>query len=928
MFSFWQKLSERKQDFVLASSLSAFVIFAFYKVVFLAEPISRLFLLAKRDVLFRKYFTLGSSGYDESLYLLQIPYYYLVANYWRNFELPLWNPYSGWGAPFLGDVQASVFSPVRFLFALNPTEYFYNLILVFQIVIAIVGCYLLSREFQLPRYAAVYSALAFAFCPYLLYFVELVTGTTYVFFPLVFWIFVRLAKKPSLARAVVAAITCAIFIATGHPEVSFIGVAFATLLNLLISGFTPCETPKPKKIVDALKWIALVAVLAFCLSAPIILPFVEFFLNSDCYKFAVSARGTNVTSSTIPWQGLTLNLVQACYWGLSPYLGALFLPLLGLSVYKIDGRPYYLSLTVTALVAFLFTCRPGFFDSIFAHTPLSLIPGTYSLIVVLLLLVLLSAFGFAYFVEAFHIGKNKPTYCFVLAILIACFLPPILKMCGFNFAVGSFDNGQTVMAFAPRVWFLTIGISVGLLLCAFLKKKVAKLVIISFVLLATFISEWQCGKLSVPIQPAFKYDAVEPLSFLREQKERVLALGFDVLSPNTNLVFQIPSIGVHNVMTPTRYKKFILAAGARGTTFNTLVDRVPLAKALDYSGIKYVLSLEPIVGRGDQQFPTEKIALPRALKFESTPEIKLESVEIGYDATTAQTCGAIKFDVEKESRKRFVFSIVILDALKKTLWFGGLKSCCPTGKGVVDFDVPVDASGLVPANLKDGDRFTLGIQVFDSKEMKFIKLEKNGMLQHSDQIICLKDYRFASVNSPRPEGVPHYKFISESGNQHVRLYENTRTLGRAYLMFDSTTAASSDEALAQVMSQSFDGLRTVILERAQGWQAFLDLKNSLPGRSVKLSVNRPNLVEMNIDAPADAILVLTDTFFPGWIARIDGQDAEILHANYLFRAVAVKKGIHHVAFIYQPNSVLIALVLWVLGALAAVVLLFKNRVRK
>jgi uncharacterized membrane protein YfhO len=48
--------------------------------------------------------------------------------------------------------------------------------------------------------------------------------------------------------------------------------------------------------------------------------------------------------------------------------------------------------------------------------------------------------------------------------------------------------------------------------------------------------------------------------------------------------------------------------------------------------------------------------------------------------------------------------------------------------------------------------------------------------------------------------------------------------------------------------------------------------------------------------------VLTDTFYPGWTASVDGSPQPILRANYLFRAVRLPAGDHRVTFVYAPRS--------------------------
>jgi uncharacterized membrane protein YfhO len=62
------------------------------------------------------------------------------------------------------------------------------------------------------------------------------------------------------------------------------------------------------------------------------------------------------------------------------------------------------------------------------------------------------------------------------------------------------------------------------------------------------------------------------------------------------------------------------------------------------------------------------------------------------------------------------------------------------------------------------------------------------------------------------------------------------------------------------------------------------------------------------------VLVLTDAYFPGWMARVDGAPAEIFRADYLFRGVLLPAGEHMVTFSYAPGSVALGAIATLLAA--------------
>ena len=62
-------------------------------------------------------------------------------------------------------------------------------------------------------------------------------------------------------------------------------------------------------------------------------------------------------------------------------------------------------------------------------------------------------------------------------------------------------------------------------------------------------------------------------------------------------------------------------------------------------------------------------------------------------------------------------------------------------------------------------------------------------------------------------------------------------------------------------------------------------------------------------ANEDGILVLADSFYPGWDAYVDGKKAKIFKANHFFRAVPIPKGEHRIEFRYQPQSFKLGLII-------------------
>ena len=77
-------------------------------------------------------------------------------------------------------------------------------------------------------------------------------------------------------------------------------------------------------------------------------------------------------------------------------------------------------------------------------------------------------------------------------------------------------------------------------------------------------------------------------------------------------------------------------------------------------------------------------------------------------------------------------------------------------------------------------------------------------------------------------------------------------------------------------------------------------------------------------------VVLTDVWYPGWEATVDGANAPILPAYHVYRAVHIESGTHTIAMRFRPASFTSGLwlsALSVAGALIALLLIMFRRRR-
>jgi hypothetical protein len=129
------------------------------------------------------------------------------------------------------------------------------------------------------------------------------------------------------------------------------------------------------------------------------------------------------------------------------------------------------------------------------------------------------------------------------------------------------------------------------------------------------------------------------------------------------------------------------------------------------------------------------------------------------------------------------------------------------------------------------------------------------------------------------------------------VYENPRALPRVMLLTD-WRIADFDELLRGGWP-NVDPRRVVLLKKAPAGFARSPAAAEAAGRARLVRYANTEVV-IDVEAPAGGILLLNDVWHPWWRASVDGNDAEILKADVIFRAVVCPRGRHVVRFSFHP----------------------------
>jgi hypothetical protein len=126
-------------------------------------------------------------------------------------------------------------------------------------------------------------------------------------------------------------------------------------------------------------------------------------------------------------------------------------------------------------------------------------------------------------------------------------------------------------------------------------------------------------------------------------------------------------------------------------------------------------------------------------------------------------------------------------------------------------------------------------------------------------------------------------------------------LARVRLAHHARPVADDDAAVAALVDGSVDAA-TVVVQAADA--GTLVLAEPPPGasESVRLVVDEPERLVAEAIVAAPGLVVIADTFAPGWAASVDGRPAPIVRADFAFRGVAVDAGAHRIELRYRPAA--------------------------
>jgi hypothetical protein len=171
-------------------------------------------------------------------------------------------------------------------------------------------------------------------------------------------------------------------------------------------------------------------------------------------------------------------------------------------------------------------------------------------------------------------------------------------------------------------------------------------------------------------------------------------------------------------------------------------------------------------------------------------------------------------------------------------------------------------------------------------------------------------------------------------NVRYFLHDNTRTELKPFfpkaVMAQKAVFKPKEKVLEFIESDLFDPFTTVVLESES--KAFLfsaDEKLDYEG-SCQITEYDNDRIRISASTNQSGYLVLSEMYYPGWEAKVDGQKSPVLRGNYLLQVIPLKSGEHDVEmyFVSQPFRIGATISLIVLISCTVALFLIQIRSRQ
>jgi N-acetylglucosaminyl-diphospho-decaprenol L-rhamnosyltransferase len=863
-----------------------------FNLIFFLKPILGHLYFAPVDILQRlKSFSIENNYIVKNSLLSDpisqfIPWFKYIGESFRNFTLPLWNPFNAGGVPFMANMQSALFFPLSYFYYFLDIRYALILAPLSKLFLIGLFTYLYLQELGISKKSSILGALAYNFAGFNITWLLWPQTNSVILLPLILLLIERLISTAEVSKYNFLWLTLSylLLILSGHPETAT-QISIISGIYFLFRIFTK-RNLKVKGVL-IFRIYLLTIILSIGLSLFITLPFLEYIKNS----FAYYQRSIGENSNFLPIKTLIFNIfpnllgnpakpyykqIQGTnyqeYTG--AYVGLIILIssiISSIKLFKKNKTVLFYTLSIIILLPIIYYIEPISmifkpFNNIFANQRL--------LYFIAFAMCVNASFIFdELFKDKLELKLSKRLITFTIITLFAGNF--IIHNYSYRFLTNyNFAKASSFVLYIKSQFNL-------ILITSFIAYIIFNLKVIRsiyFKILAlSVIIFMQTGFINIDYNPSIEnkyfYPESKEISYLKNQEwSKTLEVGGNLLiMPDTNIWYGFRSILSYDAIDIKNYR----------TLFNRLFKPDYKTKNiytfdknyLDLFGVKYILSDLNI----NNKIVTNQISIDKYFK-ELIPGEEIKG----------------SFVADENGLSSIRLLAATFNRINNCSFFFELKE--NTDNNII-YNKEYKCSDLY-----DNAFFNFDFsQINNSKNKKYmVKIYSNNSSGgNAISFWSDKDNNLVLV-SLYENNMNNYPKVFED---RFSIFENPTSYNEFYFANRAISYDNQDYIIKDIEDKKYDLSRYVLLVNtlAKNFSS-----NNLSQNKVEVIKRGNNYIETKVIS-SGGYLVSTNAYYPGWKVYIDGKKEDIIKANYAFMAVMVPAGEHTIEFKYIPETFLIGL---------------------
>ncbi len=165
----------------------------------------------------------------------------------------------------------------------------------------------------------------------------------------------------------------------------------------------------------------------------------------------------------------------------------------------------------------------------------------------------------------------------------------------------------------------------------------------------------------------------------------------------------------------------------------------------------------------------------------------------------------------------------------------------------------------------------------------------------------------------------------------IKIYENTTCLPRAFFVNRVVVVETEEELLRRLKAPDFDPQSTAYITQSE----MKKLGRAIPpihfpeqSDTLEIIAYQPNQIELKAAPHRACFLFMSDNYYPGWKAYVNGEEQPLVKTNYAFRGLFLDKGEQRITLMFKPRTFIVGAwfsLIAVVCVLGIIVLLRRNQ---